>query len=431
MARLDAIARALYYPTPDRVVGIIGDTVRLDDSEGAALLDPCAGEGTAAAALAQRWHALSYGVELHKARAEAAARVLTWAQQGSYHQLTATTEAGEPLTSEGHYPAVGARPFGILFLNPPYDDGTDETGANMRQEVEFLRATTPFLAPGGLLVFIPPRKILKIEAFREFMQRNYLDIRAYAFPAPEVDAFDQVVVLARRGNSSGYCYSDVSVFDDVDALPSLDTAEPYEISVPVVTARVAMVGRAPESYEPLENEGAWLAQQWDAHTGEGAAHSLTPLVAPRHGHQAMLLAAGALNGLELSADGARLLVKGGSRKARARRSIVSGSRRICPYWISRPGSLIRGKSRTIKPKLVIGSSCTARLLLVASLRLTPRNSVPRTWTHTISPACGRLASCPDVPSRRSCRFSARPQQPSCIAGTADPRQAVDVAATRP
>jgi len=317
MARLEAIARALYYPSPDRVVGIIGDTVRLDDSEGAALLDPCAGEGAAAAALARRWNVLSYGVELHKGRAEASARVLTWAQQGSYHQLTAISEAGEPLASEGHYPAAGARPFGILFLNPPYDDGTDETGADMRQEVEFLRATTPFLAPGGLLVFIPPRKILKIEAFREFMQRNYIDIRAYAFPAPEVEAFDQVVVLARRGSSGGYCYSDVSALEDVGALPSLDTAEPYEISVPVATARVALVGRAPESYQPLENEGAWLAQQWDAHTGEGAAHSLAPLVAPRPGHQAMLLAAGALNGLELSDGDARLLVKGGSRKVTA------------------------------------------------------------------------------------------------------------------
>lgn len=317
MARLEAIARALYYPTPDRVVGLIGDTVRLDpDSEGAALLDPCAGEGSAAAALARRWGARSYGVELHGERAAAAARVLTWAHQGSYHQLTAITEAGEPLSAGGYSPDASARPFGILFLNPPYDEGTDETGANVRQEIEFLRATTPFLAPGGLLVFIPPRKILKIEAFREFMQRNYVEIRAYAFPSPELEAFDQVVVLARRGSGS-YCYSDVSAFDDVDALPSLETAEPYEIRLPVVTARVALVGRAPESYEPTWDEGAWLAQQWEAHTGEGAAHNLAPLVAPRPGHQAMLLAAGALNGLELTSEGSQLLVKGGSRKVTA------------------------------------------------------------------------------------------------------------------
>lgn len=318
MARLEAIARALYYPTPDRVVEMIGDTVHLQDSAGAALLDPCAGEGRAAALLAQRWGARSYGIELHKERASCAARVLTWAQHGSYHQLTAITEDGKPLNSTGYSPDADARPFGILFLNPPYDEGTDETGVNMRQEVEFLRATTPFLAPGGLLVFIPPRRVLKIEAFREFMQRNYVEIRAYAFPSPEIDAFDQVVVFARRGRGTynySDVYSDVSMFDDPEALPSLDTAEPYELSTPVIAVRVALVGRAPETYAPDDNEGAWLAQQWEAHTGEGAAHNLAPLVAPRPGHQAMLLAAGALNGLELrSTDGARLLVKGGSRK---------------------------------------------------------------------------------------------------------------------
>lgn len=310
MARLEAIVKALYYPTPQRIIGIIGDIVRLEGSEGAALLDPCAGEGLAAAELARRWSVRSYGIELHRERAESAARMLTWAQHGSYHQLTVE---GEPASSNGLSLDASARPFGILFLNPPYDEGADETGASMRQEIEFLRAATPFVASGGLLVFVPPRRILKIESFREFMQRNYTDIRAYAFPTPEIDAFDQVVVFARRARGS-YSYGDTSCLDDADSLPSLDAAEPYEISVPVVVPRVSLVGRAPESYQPGDNEGAWLAQQWDAHTGEGAAQSAVPLVAPRPGHQAMLLAAGALNGLELLADGSRLLVKGGSRK---------------------------------------------------------------------------------------------------------------------
>ncbi len=315
MARLEAIAKALYYPTADRVVGMLGRIVQLDDSAGASLLDPCAGEGRAAAALADAWGVVAHGIELHKGRAEIAKSLLTWARNGSYHQLTVIDAKGKSLDSGGYSPEASARPFGVLFLNPPYDEGTDETGASIRQEIEFLRASTRFLATGGLLVFIPPRKILRVEAFREFMRRNFSSIQAYAFPSPEVDAFDQVVVLARR-NNYGNGYADISVFDNVDELPSLDTAEPYVLRVPVVETRVALEGRAPESYEPEENEGAWLAQQWIAHTGEGAEHELAPLVAPRPGHQAMLLAAGALNGLELSTGdtGPRLLVKGGSRK---------------------------------------------------------------------------------------------------------------------
>lgn len=319
MARLEAIARALYYPTPDRVVGMIADLVRFTGAapspgaRGAALLDPCAGEGRAAADLAQRWGVVTHGIELHKERAETAAKVLDWARHGSYHQLAAVNEKGEALDPDAWSPEPEAHPFGALFLNPPYDEGVDEHGASLRQEIEFLRATTRFLAPGGLLVFIPPRRILRAETFREFMKRSYTQIRAYAFPVPEIDAFDQVVVLARRQISGGWSYGDIGALEiESGGLPPLDLAEPYEIAVPVITARVTLVGRAPEDYAPSEVEGAWAAQQWLAHTGEGAAHELAPLVAPRPGHQAMLLAAGALNGLELTGAGA--LVKGGSRK---------------------------------------------------------------------------------------------------------------------
>jgi 16S rRNA G966 N2-methylase RsmD len=312
VARLEAIAKALYYPTPERVIDLIGDVVQLTNSTGSTLLDPCAGEGHAAARLARRWDVNSYGIELHKGRAAIAAGQLKWAKHGSYHQLTAISDKNKPLSPDGYSVDPAARPFGTLFLNPPYDEGTDENGASLRQEIEFLRATTRFLALGGLLIFIPPRKILRVEAFRECMRRSYHDIRVYAFSAPEVEDFDQVVVFARR-YAYGNSYSDLSVFDET-LVPLDAAAERYAISVPIVETRVALVGRAPEAYEPEENGGAWAAQQWVAHTGEGAEHELAPLVAPRPGHQAMLLAAGALNGLELDASGNALLVKGGSRK---------------------------------------------------------------------------------------------------------------------
>lgn len=308
MARLEAVAKALYYPTPERVVEMIAGIVQLSiESWGPqgrpALLDPCAGEGTAASILARRWDVVAHGIELHKGRADAAAGVLAWVRHGSYHQLTALDSKGEPMRSDGYGVSAEAQPFSVLFLNPPYDEGTDETGAKMRQEIEFLRATTRFLAPTGLLVFIPPRHILRSKAFREYMRNYYTDIRAYAFPDPEVDAFDQVVVLARRGRND-HCYGDIAALEGCDSLPPLDTAEPYEASVPFRIAKVDVRGRAPESYAPADNEGAWLAQQWQAHTGEGAAHELAPLVAPRPGHQAMLLAVGALNGLEIGTEAA-------------------------------------------------------------------------------------------------------------------------------
>lgn len=332
MARLEAVAKALYYPTQDRVIGLIAEKVRLTSwpagggASKPALLDPCAGEGRAAAVLAHRWDVVAHGIELHAERAAAARAVLSWARHGSYHQIAVLGEEGKPIDPTAYAAPAASRPFGILFLNPPYDEGTDEDGAKLRQEIEFLRATTPFLATGGLLVFIPPRHILKHERFREYMRQRYTKIHAYAYPEPEASQFDQVVVLATRG-ASDHGYGDVSCFDDVDNLPVLTEAEPYDARVPAMVARIEVRGQAPETFMPGDDEGAWVAQQWLAQTGLRAAHELAPLVAPRPGHQAMLLAAGALNGLEINTEagcegfgcddtdtGGRMLVKGGSKK---------------------------------------------------------------------------------------------------------------------
>lgn len=319
MARPEAVAKALYYPTQDRPLAMIGRIVRLEGSVGASMLDPCAGEGTAAATLAGLWNVRAYGVELHKSRAEAASKVLAWLRHGSYHQLTALTANGEPIKDTWPRDRQES-PFGILLLNPPYDDGTDETGASMRQEIEFLRASARFLAGGGLLIYIVPRKILRLEVFRDYMRGNFRDIRAYAYPAPEVREFDQVVVFATRG--SGSYYGNTDSLETPDTLPTLDTAEPYAIRVPVIVANMMLTGQAPETFAPAMGEGAWASQQWIAHTGDGAEAELAPLLTPRPGHQAMLLAAGSLNGLEIRASGrARQLVKGGSRKVTATLSV--------------------------------------------------------------------------------------------------------------
>lgn len=310
MARLEAVMKGLYYPTSLRVMGMIADAVRVRVSGPTALLDPCAGQGDAAAFLARRWGLTSYGVELHHERAALAKKVLDVAERGSYHQIRVPE---------------GEAPFAVLFLNPPYDDGTDDEGHSIRQEIEFLRTLTPLLAPGGLLVYIPPRKILKNDKFLSVMRQHYRDVQAWEFPHPEIQEFNQVVVIARRYHPSqdrfsygGYGYYGDTRALEGDLLPmgNLPYKDGEEFALPeVVPTSFKLRGRPPEelvpSYDPTAPTGAYASLQWSTMVGMSGHDHDKPLVAPRPGHQAMLLAAGQLNGLELDGH----LVKGGSEKS--------------------------------------------------------------------------------------------------------------------
>lgn len=323
MARLEAIAKGLYYPTPSRVIELIADTVRVSAPSGGRLLDVCAGEGTAAAQLAELWGLESYGVELHPERAAACATVMTHALAGSYHQLR---------TNE--------RMFSVLFLNPPYDAVSSAQGdRTVRQELQFLHDSAKYLASDGLLVFIPPAHILKGDVFRRKMSALFRSIEVYRFPDPEYDAFGQVVVIARRKPFESYYGSMPSSEDDypvlgetsygngggvtLPRLPSDDPDEPFHFE---------LRGINPYDHAPGVSGGCYRSPQWRLLMASSDVCAFDrPLAKPRPGHVAMLLASGALNGTEISGG---QLVKGSSEKitvegaADAESGTITSSERI-------------------------------------------------------------------------------------------------------
>ena len=146
--RLAAQAKGGFYPTPDRVVDLIAELIHTPtgyyhrDRETLRILDPCCGAGEALTQLAERLdrpNALSietYGVELHRDRAEEAAR-------------PPPPRTGRRSLRHVHSER-GLRT--LLYLNPPYDwDQKDK-----RVEHAFLTHCTRYLADGGLLIFIVP-----------------------------------------------------------------------------------------------------------------------------------------------------------------------------------------------------------------------------------------------------------------------------------
>ena len=307
--RLAAQSKGGYYPTPDRVVDLVADLIHTPtgsnyrNTETLRILDPCCGGGDAVARLAERLdrpNALpieTYGVELHRDRAEEAERLL-------YRTLAADLFAT----------SIANGAFGALYLNPPYDwDAEDK-----RVEHAFLTQTTRYLAEGGLLIFIVPRQRLAVSA--RYLSTHYGRMRCWAFPVPEREVFDQVVLMAyRKADPSPDAYAEARIREWAEGEPEPLRSYPYPEYSPSTTPSGDVLF-ATRSVDPVaaaneaRRSGLWASTEitdtlWPA--GDSRTRPLMPL---RRGHMAMLVAAGFLDNLVLEGDGRRVLVKGRTSK---------------------------------------------------------------------------------------------------------------------
>ena len=307
--RLAAQAKGGYYPTPDRVVDMLADLIGTPssyyhrDRETLRILDPCCGAGDALERLAERLerpNAMSietYGVELHRDRAEEAEK-----------RLHRTLAADLFATSI----ANGA--FGLLLLNPPYDWDSEDK----RVEHAFLTQTTRYLAEGGLLVFIVPRNRLAVSA--RYLSTHYGRMRCWAFPVPEREVFDQVVLFAyRKADPTPDANAEQRVLEWAVGEPEQLRSHPYtEFSPPTTpsgdilfaTRTVDPVAAAAEA----RRSGLWASTEITDTLWPAKDNRTRPLMPLRRGHMAMLVAAGFLDNLCLEADGRRILVKGRTSK---------------------------------------------------------------------------------------------------------------------
>ena len=244
------------------------------------ILDPCCGAGHALQRLAERLdrpNALSietYGVELHRDRAEEAEKRL--------HRT---------LASDLFATSIANGAFGLLLLNPPYDwDSADK-----RTEHAFLTQTTRYLAESGLLVFIVPRQRLAVSA--RYLSTHYGRMRCWAFPDPEREVFDQVVLMGyRKADPVPDAAAESMVLEWAVGEPEPLRSQRYTDYSPATTPSgdvlfttrtvdpVAAAGEARRS-------GLWASTEitdtlWPANDSR-----TRPLMPLRRGHMAMLVAA--------------------------------------------------------------------------------------------------------------------------------------------
>lgn len=318
MARIESVAKAGYYPTPERVTTMFCDYLRRTHGRrtkqnGFRILDPCCGNGEAPDQVAQALSALgysvsTYGIELNRDRAAAARRTLT-----------------EVLHCDFFHTTIAHDSMDLLWLNPPYDVQSPDDDYR-RSEGAYLKRSLPYLKKKhGLLVFIIPQKAIMDTAVT--LSREFQRIRCVRFPHPEADSFNQVLITAVRKErpdpapaqtkelqSIAMGTLSINTLDDppqhyAHYLPA-QTHEPAEIlfnsqSINVTEALAESVRKGILA-SPSVRERFWP-------TGQTAALPVLPL---RQGHVALMTAAGFLDNQVLAGQDGQdpLIIKGRTYK---------------------------------------------------------------------------------------------------------------------
>lgn len=276
--RLEAKAKAGFYPTPPRVVNLILNHLHTHGKP--TILDPCAGEGDALLAVSRALEGRAVGIELSRERAKKAASKGLRVHQGDAF----------------HFVGQG---FDLLWLNPPYDHGEGE-----RLELSFLKHWTPALRPEGILVFIIPERILKQTA--PYLRTHYGHLSVFRFPEPEYLEFGQVVVLGEKLRES---------------LPLSAEGEGLEAEgiLGEVWASYTVPGSGPGLLErreriPDPEEILSLLEKSPLFVGRKEGEIPRPLLPLKDAHLALLLAGGLLDQQVVWMEGEPYLIRGEVRK---------------------------------------------------------------------------------------------------------------------
>jgi hypothetical protein len=295
--RLEAQAKAGFYPTPSTVVDIIKTWIGEKMKGPRRLLDPCCGTGDPAAQIAIAAGCDGYGVEINMERAKNAKNLLGKVVAGNLFSVRARPGA-----------------FSILYLNPPYDFDAEDG----RTELSFLKHTLPYLITRGLLLFVVPQ-IRITPRIARVLSAYFQDLKVRKFPTDEFQSFGQIVIAGlkkARAEINSDVLASLTQIQSMD-LPEMRRRE-FSFSVPAVGRdffiRSSEFG-PDELTEELKSSPLWEEPALGLIAEEEQIRSaIQPLMPPRKAHLAMLIAAGLINNQVLEANGKRLLIKGTSRK---------------------------------------------------------------------------------------------------------------------
>ncbi len=318
-----------YYPTDEETMSRIVQALHFAGRK-CNILDPCCGEGTA---LAEIKHTLdgsdlptvnvtSYGVEYDSERAWHSKQILDYCIHGDLRDCM-----------------IGARQFGLLFLNPPYGDAvsdkaqlSDPKAGKLRLEKEFYRRTNGLLQFGGVMILIIPYYTLDKE-FSTWISRHFHDVKV--FMAPE-QQFKQCVIFGvrhkvteqwatteeyqqTRGKLVAVGKGDVIA----DELPdfwdkqtfNIDGDGLYHVPEAVETGKFELVHLDGLQLADTLKDKAGLWKQYELFFNQQRTwNHKRPVCDVSNWHLALMLAAGQVSGVVNSEDGRTFVVRGDTYK---------------------------------------------------------------------------------------------------------------------
>jgi Uncharacterised methyltransferase family (DUF6094) len=288
--RLAAQTKGGYYPAPPEAVAYAASLL-CPPEEPFAILDPCCGKGLAIRQLGQAIGCLpemTWAIELDEGRATDAHTLLT-----GCHVLAPASFLGTAATQGS---------FGCIWCNPPFDD---EIGGGYRVEGRFLQRATAWLKVHGIMVLVCPERVAERRDIQSYCLQWYEDLACVPFPEDH-RPFNEVILIGRKRSKP----VDAERLDWDECCRT--TVEPGSYPIPV--------SRGPRRFEKVEFTERELAQ---ALLSSPLRRLLEPPPEPplaepplplAHGHIALLLASGKLDGIVRPKNEPPHVVRGTARK---------------------------------------------------------------------------------------------------------------------
>lgn len=255
------------------------------------LLDPYAGEGEFLDVAAQAWNVTPYANELDGARAEHCIARFgpKQAVRCDVERLIASNNA-----------------FSVGWFNPPYDHDATAAG-NKRVEFRYLRHAWKWIQDGGVVFWCVYLHHLTEDAV-SYLAKYSTHVDVWALPGKHLGEYDQIVVAAVKGLQPDpeRLYGQIMAQKADPRLLEVQPEPVYKLPPPKTLSRFVF---APDTIDEeqglrlIEEQGAWKTNGFQALLEVPTPPAqIEPVVAPRPGHMALVLAAGVADGAVIDTD---------------------------------------------------------------------------------------------------------------------------------